>query len=45
MTSLPDEDNKKGDRGRLFSLAFNYQAVNDDPQPQVEEAFGFLITN
>jgi hypothetical protein len=35
---------KKGGSRRLF-LSLSRYAENDEPQPQVEVAFGFLITN
>ena len=37
--------NKKGGRGRLLFEQDDSYAENEEPQPQVEVAFGFLITN
>jgi len=36
---------KKTAGAAFFCLQFETYAENDDPQPQVEVAFGFLITN
>ena len=37
--------NKKSGRGRFFVAGESAYAENDEPQPQVVVAFGFLITN
>jgi len=41
----PETPIKKGASGAFFLTDFSDQAEKDDPQPQVEVAFGFLITN
>ena len=46
---LPDfpkrRQQKSADPAALFECAKTGQAENDEPQPQVVVAFGFLITN
>ena len=40
------QKNTKGPTGPFVFLDFGiFQVLNDDPQPQVVFAFGFLITN
>lgn len=38
-------ENKTGPEGPVFQLEASAQTENDDPQPQVVLACGFLMTN